>query len=133
MPQVQMIHARDPADEIWERIGGADALNNVQVLYSQVLVAIYKRPDKTVSGIHLPDQTRDEDRYQGKACLVLKCGPQAFVDADDVKFHGQSVGPGDWIVIRPSDGWAITINKTDCRIVNDVAIKLKINEPDIVW
>jgi co-chaperonin GroES (HSP10) len=130
MPQMAMLHNEDPADAIWRSIGD---LSGVEVPYSQVLLGIYKRPPKTVSGIHLPDQVLDEDRYQGKACLVLKVGPMAFVDTDDVKFGNFKVCVGEWIVIRPSDGWAVSIHGADCRIVNDVAIRLVVKSPDIVW
>jgi hypothetical protein len=130
MPQMLMKHDRDPGDVIRDSIGD---ISNINVFYSSVLVAIYKRPEVTASNIHLTHDTRREEDYQGKACLVLKLGPLAFVDTADVKFHGQRVDPGDWIAIRPSDGFPIEINNTKCRMVSDVSIKLKIGSPDLIW
>lgn len=125
-----MRHDVDPATEIFNQIGD---LSRVEVMFGRVLVAVYMRPKTTASGIHLPDQTRDEDEYQGKAALVLKLGKMAFVDTKDVEFHGESVEVGDWIAMRPSDGQPITINKVKCRIVQDVHCVVKIPAPDMVW
>ena len=49
-------------------------IDGIDVLFNQVLIAVYERPKVTASGIHLPDQSTDEDRYQGKVGLVLKRG-----------------------------------------------------------
>ena len=63
MPSVVMLHEKDPKHEILDRVGD---LSGVEVFGGDVLVAIYKRPEKTRSGIILADTTRDEDRFQGK-------------------------------------------------------------------
>lgn len=132
MPRTDMQHDNDPRQDIFDRVN--PHLADVDHLFhSQVLVAIYQRPTKTASGIHLPDQAREEDLYQGKAGLVIMKGPRAFVDTDDVKFHGQSVEVGDWVAYRASDGWPIKIGQVECRILQDAAIKLKIARPDLTW
>ena len=77
MPPALMSHIEDPANEIRKRIGD---ISQIEVLHNQILVGVYIRPEKTKGGILLTSQTRDEDRYQGKAGLVLKKGPLAFVD-----------------------------------------------------
>lgn len=130
MPHLEMVHLVDPAQEIWDRIGD---ISNVQIAYSSVLLGIYIRPEKTKSGLHLPDNYRDEDKFQGKVCLVLKKGPMAFQNTDTMDFGGFSVNVGDWVVIRPSDGWAISIHKTECRMVSDTGIRMVIKNPDDVW
>ena len=129
MPPALMSHIEDPANEIRKRIGD---ISKIEVLHNQILVGVYIRPEKTKGGILLTPQTRDEDRYQGKAGLVLKKGPLAFVDDDNNKFHGQNVDVGDWVFYRVSDGFPLVLNGTLCRLLEEVHVKGKIPSPDVV-
>lgn len=130
MPQRAMQHDVDPRQVILDKIGD---LSDIKVMYSQVLLGIYERPAKTKSGIIFTDQHRDEDLFQGKICMVLKMGPLAFQDTDDVQFHGQKVEVGDWVSIRTSDGWALNIRGQACRMVSDTGIRLVVEDPDSVY
>ena len=130
MPPALMSHIEDPANEIRKRIGD---ISQIEVLHNQILVGVYIRPEKTKGGILLTPQTRDEDRYQGKAGLVLKKGPLAFVDDDNNKFHGQNVDVGDWVFYRVSDGFPLVLNGTLCRLLEEVHVKGKIPSPDVVF
>ena len=130
MPAALMSHAEDPAKEIRNRIGD---ISKIEVLHNQILVGVYVRPEKTKGGILLTSQTRDEDRYQGKAGLVLKKGPLAFVDEHNNKFHGQNVDVGDWVFYRVSDGFPLVLNGTLCRLLEEVHVKGKIPSPDVVF
>ena len=130
-PQRVMDHGgKDPAADLVEKIGYID---DIDIYFNKVLCALYLRPEKTKSGIILTDVHRDEDKYQGKAALVLKIGPTAFKDDGAAQFHGQSVNVGDWVVFRPSAGLKMTINETDCVLLQDVQIELRIPAPDIVF
>ena len=138
MPVAAMLHEIDPREVILKRVG---ALEGVDVFGTDVLVAIYERPTKTKSGIYMPETTVGEDKYQGKAMLVLKMGPTCFLDEDGKSFRDIAVG--DWVVIRPSDGWALTLNTmhsgvsvrdtVNCRIVSDIAIRARVAHPDLVY
>ena len=130
MPAALMSHIEDPANEIRKRIGD---ISQIEVLHNQILVGVYIRPEKTKGGILLTSQTRDEDRYQGKAGLVLKKGPLAFVDDDNNKFHGQNVDVGDWVFYRVSDGFPLVLNGTLCRLLEEVHVKGKVPSPDVVF
>jgi len=130
MPPALMSHVEDPANEIRKRIGD---ISQIEELHNQILVGVYIRPEKTKGGILLTSQTRDEDRYQGKAGLVLKKGPLAFVDDDNNKFHGQNVDIGDWVFYRVSDGFPLVLNGTLCRLLEEVHVKGKIPSPDVVF
>ena len=130
MPAALMSHIEDPAKEIRNRIGD---ISKIEVMHNQILVGVYIRPEKTKGGILLTSQTRDEDRYQGKAGLVLKKGPLAFVDDDNNKFHGQNVDIGDWVFYRVSDGFPLVLNGTLCRLLEEVHVKGKIPSPDVVF
>lgn len=125
-----MVHTVDPASVIQKQIGD---LKDYPLFANWVLVGVYERPEMTKSGIILPDQTRSEDKYQGKAALVLKKGPSAFKDDDNYKFHGMSADVGDWVAIFVTDGRQIIINGQLCRMVEDYHIRLKLPAPDVVY
>lgn len=132
MPVMEMVHVIDPAEELTNKIGD---LSEIIVPLNKILVGIYMRPDKTKGGIILSDQTRDEDRYQGKAGLILKKGPLAFQDDDRVKFNGLDPNVGEWVVFRPSNGMKIDIRSKDghCILLSDIQVELVIPAPDMVF
>lgn len=138
MPAMTMEHAVEPKEALIRKVGD---LADIDVYGSDVLLAVYQRPEKTASGIILTDKYRDEDKWQSKCHLVLKMGPLAFLDDDGNKFRDVNVG--DWVVIRPSDGQLITLNPmrrastkddaTLCRIAQDLSIRMRVSHPDQVW
>ena len=130
MPYTRMHHDIDPKDSILKELGD---ISDIEVFNTHVLIATYVRPNKTKSGIHLTDNYRDEDKYQGKVGLVLKMGPSAFVDDTQNWFKDITVGQDDWIVFRPSDGWSLEINGVLCRILDDTSVRGKVDRPDRVW
>lgn len=130
MPPMLMQHDEDPADTIKNKIGNLD---DWKIFGNYILLGIYIRPEKNKSGLYLADTTRDEDKHQGKAALVLKKGPMAFVSDDNYDFKGQNVNEGDWVSVWVSDGRTVTINKTLCRLVEDQHIRMKIPAPDLVF
>lgn len=130
MSSVAMLHEKDPKQNLLDQVGPIDGL---ELLNTQVLVAVYIRPEKTKGGIIWTDKTRDEDRFQSKVGLILKKGPSAFVDEDGKWFGQTQFSEGDWIVFRPSDGWSVTINGVLCRMLEDASVKARISHPDQVW
>ena len=97
-----------------------------------MLCAVYERPEKTKSGIVLADVTREEDQFQGKVCLVVKLGPDAFVDSGSWEFR-MKAQVGDWIWFRTSDSFALKINGKLCRVIDDDKIKGTLPDPDMVF
>lgn len=132
---MEMVHAEDPRKKIFDKIGmkKLGKLPGFELFGNKVLIGIYERPDKTKSGVYIPDQTRKEDEHQGKAGLVLMSGPTAFVSDDNYDFSGMKAELGDWVSIFISDGKKIVINGQLCRIVEDQHIVLKIPAPDSVF
>ena len=138
MPAMEMQHEVDPKTAILDKVSD---LTGVEVFGSDVLVALYIPPEKTKSGIILADTTREESRWQGKVGLILKLGNTAYVDEDGNKFRDINVG--DWVVFRPSDGWPFQLNTMksriskdgviDCRVVNDIHIRCRVQHPDFVY
>ena len=125
-----MEHETDPAENIRKEMGD---ISDIEIFHNQVLVAIYIRPEKTKSGLYLSAQTRDEDKYQGKVGLIIKKGADAFVDDSGKWFKGVKLDVGDWVYFRPSDGWQITVHGQLCRILDDTAVKGRVDQPDRVW
>lgn len=130
MPPMLMQHDQDPVNTILDKVGD---LSKVVIFGNQILLGVYSRPKVTKSGIHLADSTIREDEFQGKAALVLKKGPSAFVSDDNYNFRDQDVSVGEWVAIFVSDGRKIVINGQLCRIVEDHHIRLKIPAPDVVY
>ena len=130
MPFMAMQHDVDPRDKLLASVGD---LSQFELFGNKVLIAVYERPNVTKSGIHLADATVQEDRYQGKAGLVVALGPTAFLSDSNYDFMGQKVQVGDWVAVFVSDGRKLVVNKTLCRIVDDTDIRLKIPAPDVVY
>ena len=130
MPPMIMEHEVDPKEKLLEELGD---LSGIEIFNNQVLVGVYIRPQKTKSGIYLTERTTDEDKYQGKIGLVLKKGDSAFVDPDNQWFANVNINEGDWVLFRPSDGWSVTINGVLCRILDDHAIRGRVDQPDRAW
>lgn len=129
MTVMRMQHAVDPKQEILERVGD---LSKIQVMNANILVGVYIRPMMTAGGILVPTAQK-EDKYQGKVGLVLAVGPLAFQDDATTKFRNQQLEVGDWVMFRTQDGDALEINGQMCRLLQDVTVRLKIDQPDSVW
>ena len=130
MPAMVMQHDVDPKKDLLKKIGD---IKDIEIYNNQILVAVYIRPEKTIGGIIIPDENRNEDKTQGKVGLVLKKGPDAFNDESGQWFKDVKVKNNDWVIFRPSDGWTITVNKVVCRILDDVNVRGRIQHPDQVW
>jgi co-chaperonin GroES (HSP10) len=124
-----MKHDVEPKEKLFDELGD---LSGLDIFNNQVLVAVYKRPEKTRGGLFLPDNVRDEDNYQGKVGLVVKLGPQAFVSTPEWTFT-TPIYVGNWVILRPSDGWSINVNGVLCRMLVDTSVKGWIASPDFVY
>jgi co-chaperonin GroES (HSP10) len=130
MPHMEMEHELNPADVLRKAAGD---ISSVEIFNNQLLVAVYVRPQKTKSGLYLTDKTTDEDRFQSKIGLVLKMGISAFDDETGQWFNGVKINEGDWIIFRPSEGWSVTVNGQLCRMIDDINVKGRVDQPDRVW
>jgi len=127
---IAMLHEGDPREVLRTELGD---ISGVELLNTQVLVAVYIRPEKTKGGIIMTTKARDEDRHQSKVGLIIKTGPTAFVENDGKWFNGLNLKVGDWVVFRPSDGWNVTVNGVLCRMFDDMSIRARIPHPDNVY
>jgi len=121
-------------------------LSGYEIANNEVLVAIYMRDEKTPGGIVLPHQNLKEDLYQAKAHLVLKIGSACrFVRTDERTgvTYGLDIQLHDWVVIKPSDAWALDVNMrpnvlaredyVPCRMVFEDMIRARVADPRMVW
>jgi len=120
---VSMKHEKDPCLQILEEIGD---LSGFQILNNEVLIAIYRRPEKTRGGIILTPNNLNEDLYQSKAGLVVKIGPSCEFPTVPIALH-------DWVIVRPSDTYALEVNFVSCRLTQDKFIRVKVATPGMVW
>lgn len=104
-----------------------------KVLHAQVVVMTYIAPSRTKGGIILTQKTKEEDRFQGKAALVVALGPLAFKDDGVAKFGGVAPQIGDWVFVRPSDGMEFFYNGCSLRLFEDVNIRAVISDPTKYW
>ncbi len=128
-----MVHATDPKAEIMREI--EPFLADVQPLGTEVLLAVYVRPERMASGLYLPQNKGPmaEDRFQGKTGLVLAMGAMAFAEDATHRWGGVIPKVGDWVAINVGDTWAFELGTRRCRVVEDVDVKLLLQRPDIVW
>jgi len=133
----------DPKRELLDKLGD---LSSIEIAQNEVLLAIYMRPERTSGGIVLPQQNLKEDRYQGKCGLVVKIGSACrFLRIDEKTgiSYGLDISLHDWVVVRPSDTWALDVNSdikalqiqdfVPCRLVYDDQIRMRVADPRVVW
>lgn len=131
---VRSSHAEDPRQVLLDKY--SEIIKTIPVHGPSLLVAIYRRPEKTAGGIIRPDSSLDEDIYQGKVGLVLKAGPYPADEGDMKFFDGKLPDVGDWVVFRASEGisFGLLDKKGDCRFLKDRrSVWMTIPDPELVW
>jgi co-chaperonin GroES (HSP10) len=123
VPNIAMLHETDPKESIIAEIGD---LSGFEIAHNEVLVAIYLRPEKTKGGIVLTASNLKEDLYQSKVGLVLAIGPGCVFKNVQIRRH-------DWVVVRPSDAYALDVNFVPCRLVYDDQIRGRVKSPGMIW
>lgn len=134
---MKMNHTTEPSKEILDKLAGAH--KDFQVTGVDILIAIYRRPEKTASGIILTDTQQGEDLYQGKVGLILKVGPLVHDKNKDLYewFGGKVPTPGSWAVVRVGDTYAFDLqgakDKVPCRLVEAKQLRGLVGNPDAIW
>ncbi len=124
--------ATDPKAALVKAVGRF--VNDVEPFGAQLLVGTYIEPTITKGGIFVPDRSIQESLYQGCLGLVLKKGPWAFQDDEQLNIHwkGQDVDVGDWVVFRYSDAWEQHLNGVSVRFVDDRDIRGRVSDPTVL-
>jgi co-chaperonin GroES (HSP10) len=102
------------------------------IFHNWVITATYYLPQK-MGGLIMPDRVQDEALWQGKIGLVVGIGPLAFRDDDHVKFHGQFVKIGDWVMYDVLEGRQFTIDRIHCRRLKDTQVVMRVPDPRLVY
>lgn len=121
--------AHNPRQAILDFVGDLDG---IEVMGDRVLVGIYMRPETSKGGIIRPDVNKVEDLWQGKVGLILKLGPNAFINPETGEKYEQALKEGDWGVFFVGDGKPMEVNGAACRLVKDVSFVAKIDNPEMV-
>lgn len=115
------------------------ALDKFDMQLNRVLVAIFKRPEEmALAGggtLTIPEAVLREDDHQGVAGLVLKLGPRCFEDSDVMTWtDADRCKPNDWVLLRRSEGFRVSINGVLCILFNDErGIKAVVPRPDVIY
>lgn len=127
----QISQAADPKKAILAAVGD---LSNAEVFTDLVLVGTFIRHERTAGGIIRPTDNVKEDEYQGKVGLVLAKGPMAWMPNDDGSSDGGANAEiGSWVVYAIKDGWPVQINGTPCRFVPYSKLRMRTNDPNLVF
>jgi co-chaperonin GroES (HSP10) len=125
------VHASDPKQEIFDEIG--QYVDDLEPLNVGIVVAVYKRPEKTAGGVFIADRSRDNDETMGKVGLVLRLGEMAFQDDPSHRFGTRKPKVGDWVVFTPGDTRPFHLGTRMCRFIEDVNVRAITQRPDIIW
>lgn len=82
----------------------------VQPVRDMVIIRI-PFPPKFIGSIRVPDVVRDLAQHNVQAGRVVNAGPMAFTYKDGEGLKRQDVNIGDWVVIRPYAGTALSGGK----------------------
>ena len=94
----------------------------------RLLVIPYYMNQKTKGGLYVPDETRDRESFATVAAYVIKCGPDAYKDAN--KFpSGAWCSEKEWIIMGRYAGNRFKVEDLEVRIINDDNVIAKILDP----
>jgi co-chaperonin GroES (HSP10) len=151
---VRILHENDPADEIRHDLEWL--IDGLEPVGADVLLVMYERvskgEQKSTGGIIIPATqggTATEDRYQGKAGLIVKKGPVAFEEDENHRWGSAIPKEGDWVLIDVRETYSFDVPIYDnpkvrvgsptglrrMRLVQDVHVRL-IASPkvfDAIW
>lgn len=130
---MKIASAADPKKAILDMIGAA--VEKTEVMMNNIMIATYIEPEKTAGGIIKVHRSLQESIYQGKCYLVLKCGPIAYKNDARNDFAGQNVKPGDWVIVRNSDGLDLQfgVDRVACKFVEEAHIRAIVPDPSLVY
>lgn len=123
----EIAQASDARKGILKAVGNLDG---VEVLSDLVLLGTFIRNEK-IRGLIRPDVAEDE--HQGKVGLVLRRGPLAFSDWETDETRGDNARIGSWVVFQIGDARQLQINGAPCRLIPYERIRMRINDPNIIY
>ena len=141
---LRVVHKTDPKQDIYDDVG--HLVEFFQPVGDQVLLVMYERAKqkgggdvKTAGGIIVPQGATGllaEDKWQGKAGLVVAMGPIAFTEDDHHKWGNATPKVGYWVMISIGDSYSFDLpGDRRARQVSDASVKLIIQPEALqsVW
>ena len=95
----------------------------------RVLVAIPQVEEKTKGGIYRPDEIREREQMASVFGLVLKLGPDAYLDKERFP-NGPLCKVGDWVLFRPYSGTRFRHCGNEFRVINDDTVEAVVVSPE---
>ena len=99
--------------------------SGIRMLGEEVLIIPDIVPEKTQGGIIRPQETVQEDEFQGKVGLVLKLGKELYGSVE--------IKVGDWVVYSINSGWSMHLRDTPCRLVPYDKMRMRISDPRVIY
>ena len=124
-------YALDPKKVIIDFL--ANHADTLDISCDKLLVVTYRRPEKTAGGIIMTQSALDEDKFQGKAGLVVKIGSLAFKDDARINHGGFKADLHDWITYRSVHGYEQEFCGLHCRVLKDENVIMKVTDPTLIW
>lgn len=120
----------DPKLAVWNALG--NSLDELLLYRNDVLLVTAPIMAKSKGGIIYADNTKKEERFQGKIGMIVKIGEVAFNDVEIWPNEATRPTVGDWVVYRNADTHECAINKLSCRFIKDYLIIGKVSAPDAI-
>jgi co-chaperonin GroES (HSP10) len=114
-------------------------LSDIRVPLNRILVSIWATDEEYRSEggllIHRPDQTKDENKWQGVSALVVKMGPHCYAKNPDIEFVAEDrCEVGDWVLFRKGSGFRVEAWLHECVMLeNEKSIYAILDRPDMVF
>ncbi len=109
---------------------------DMRVAGYMIAVKIYIPPEKTKGGIIKTDNTRENERYQSVAGLVVGVGPQAYKGRNQDGSPRFPEGPwcrvGDWILLPRYEATLLTYRDVAMGMIPDDRVQCTITDPEDV-
>ena len=80
------------------------------------------------SKIAMPDEARDREWAAQVWAIVIRLGPQAYVDSDRQRFGGPWCKPGDCIIMRPYSGTRFKVRDQLYALINDDTVQAVVTD-----
>lgn len=111
--------------------------DRIKVFHNWIITATYYLPESIDlgGGIKFYRTTKglDEALWQGKTGIVIGKGPLAFKDDAHVKFLGQDIEIGQWVLVDPLDARQFTVDNIHCRRMKDTQVIGVVDDPTLVY
>ena len=132
-----LLDAYKTKEEVQETRLDADEVSNNKPLLEKLptptgwrlLVLPFKMDGKTKGGIHLAETTLEKQQVGSQCGLVLKMGPQCYMDKERYP-EGPWCKEGEWVMFARYAGSRIKIEGGEIRLLNDDEVLATIESPE---